>query len=748
MKRWLLWVLIGIWVSPAAAQNYGYGTPSKDKTPADRVNPFIGTTHYGVTNPGAMVPQGLMSVTPFNVMGSPDNRRDKDDSWWSAPYEFRNSYLTGFSHVNLSGVGCPDMGSLLVMATTGELEVDYTKYGCGYDHQYATPGYYSVELDNGIRAEATATARVGLTRFVFPEGRGNILLNLGEGLTNETGAWLRRVSETQVEGMKLMGTFCSDYGQKVFPVYFVLQVSTPPAETGYWKYQRPEFRNGEWKYKTYTEYAKDLAGDSIGAWFGFDCTESEAIEVKMAVSFVSVENARENLAAEVPGWDFDRVRSDAHRRWNDDLGRVLVEGGTDDQKTIFYTGLYHMLVHPNILQDVNGQYPAMEGTRVLHTDEQRWTVFSLWDTYRNVHQLFTLLYPDRQESMVRTMIEMQREWGWMPKWELYGRESFTMEGDPASIVVADTWLRGVRGFDVETAYEAMLRSALTPGAQNLLRPDNDDYLQRGYIPLRSEFDNSVSHALEYYVADFSIGRLAAALGKKKEANMFADRAKGWRHYYDPSTGALRPRLPDGKFLTPFDPLQGANWEPSPGFHEGNAWNYTFAVPHDIEGLVRIMGGPSKFTERLQSVFDNGWFDVTNEPDFAYAHLFSQVAGEEWRTQKIVRELLDEHFTNTPHGLPGNDDAGTMSGWAVLNMIGIFPDCPGRPDFTVVTPLFERITLRLDPRYYPSEQVVIRVENPGAPYIDRITVDGRPLKGYRITHDELTSAREIVFHLRQ
>lgn len=733
----------------ASPPEYSYGDPASPE-PVDCVDPFIGTTNYGATNPGAIVPHGLMSVVPFNVTGSVQNLRDKDTGWWYAPYEYRNSYLTGFAHVALSGVGCPEASSLLVMATAGELEVDHEKYGSTYSAQYATPGYYSVRLDtHEIEAEATATARVGLTRFTFPAGRGNILLNLGEGLTNETGAYLRRTSESEVEGMKLLGTFCSDYPQKVFPVYFVMRLSRKPARTGYWKYQRPDYRDGQWAYKVYTEYGKEMAGDGIGAWFSYDLAAGEQVEVQVAVSLVSIENARENLMVEQPGFDFEGVRAKARKQWNSDLSRIGVEGGTPQQRTVFYTALYHTLIHPSVLQDVSGEYPAMEGTRILKTDGNRWTVFSLWDTYRCVHQLFTLLYPDRQQSMVATMIQMYREWGWMPKWELYGRESFTMEGDPASIVVADTWLRGVRGFDVETAYRAMLESADTPGASNALRPDNDDYLALGYVPLRARFDNSVSHALEYYVADYSIGRLAAALGKKADAKRFEARSKGYKHYYSKEYGTLRPKLPDGKFLSPFDPLQGANWEPNPGFHEGNAWNYTFAVPHDIEGLVKLMGGSGAFTEKLQGVFDNGWFDVTNEPDFAYPHFFSRIAGEEWRTQKIVREILDRHFTDSPAGLPGNDDAGTMSGWAVFNMMGLFPDTPGRPDFTFVTPVFDKITLQLDGDYYASREVTLRVERPSdrARYIDRITVDGRPHRGIRITHRELTGAREIVFYLK-
>lgn len=725
--------------------------------PVDYVNPFIGTSNYGTTNPGAICPQGFMSVTPFNVMGSDKNVYDKDKRWWSTPYVHENIYFTGFSHVNLSGVGCPEAGSLLLMPTSGELIVDYTKYGSGYKNEVATPGYYSNHLTKyNIKTEVTATPRTGLARFTFPEGKNNILLNLGEGLTNETGATVRKVNDTEIEGMKLLGTFCYTQSQAVFPIYFVMRVSKKPLKSGYWKFQRPgEKWEDEWnqdagKYKIYTKYEKEIAGDNIGAYFTFDCEKGETIEVQMGVSFVSIENARLNLNTEQSKWNFDAIRTEARNKWNNDLSRILVEGGTNDQKVVFYTGLYHMLIHPNILQDVNGDYPAMESGEIKNTKENRYTVYSLWDTYRNLHQMMTLVFPDRQLQMVRTMIDMYKEWGWMPKWELYGRESLTMEGDPAIPVIVDTWMKGLRDFDLDAAYQAFYKSATTPGYRNVLRPDNDDYMTLGYVPLTEKFDNSVSHALEYYIADWNLCQLAKALGKDADARLFYQRSLGYKHYYSKEYGTFRPILPDGTFLTPFDPLQGANFEPNPGFHEGNAWNYTFAVPHDIPGLIKLMGGEKKFVNKLQSVFDNGYFDVTNEPDMNYPHYFSKIKGEEWRTQKLVREILDNHFKNEPGGLPGNEDTGTMSGWAVFNMMGFYPECPGKPDYTLTTPVFDKITINLDSKFYKSDPIVIKTIKPQdakANYIKEVIVDGQKLSGYRITHEQLVGAKEINYILK-
>lgn len=718
--------------------------------PVDYVNPFVGTTNYGTTNPGAVVPQGMMSATPFNVMGSEDNKYDKDKQWWSTPYEVNNKYLTGFSHVNLSGVGCPDLGSLLLMPTSGELNVKYTQYGSEYTDEVAVPGYYSNMLTKyGIKCEMTATPRTSRARFTFHRGQGNLLMNLGEGLTNETGATVRFVNDREIEGSKLLGTFCYN-PQAVFPIYFVMRIDKAPATRGYWKLQRPmQGVEAEWdgysgKYKLYTSYSKEMSGDDVGAWFTFDTTEGEAIEVSIGVSFVSIENARLNLETEQPaGTTFDQIRAQARKKWNEDLSRILVEGGTEEQKGVFYTALYHTMIHPNILQDVNGQYPQMEGDKILTTDRNRYTVYSLWDTYRNFHQLMTLVYPERQMDMVRTMLDMYREHGWFPKWELYGRETLTMEGDPSIPVIVDTWMKGLRDFDINLAYEGMYKSATTPGKDNLMRPDIDDYIAKGYCPLMEQYDNSVSHALEYYIADYSLYTLAKALGKTEDAKLFYDRSMGYKHYYCKEFGTLRPILPDGTFYGPFDPLQGANFEPSPGFHEGNSWNYTFYVPHDVKGLAKLMGGQKRFVNKLQMVFDKGYYDPANEPDIAYPYLFSYFKGEEWRTQKLVKELLTKHYTTKPDGLPGNEDTGTMSSWAIFSMMGFYPDCPGVPEYTLTTPTFDKITIKLDPAYWGTDKLVIRKEG-GDGYIDQIRLGGKKYSKYRLTHEDLIHAGEITF----
>lgn len=719
------------------------------------VDPFIGTADYSATHPGAVVPHGMMAVVPMNVTGSELNRYDKDNRWWSTPYDIRNKYSVGFVHGALSGVGCPEMGAIITMATTGAMEADATLRGSTYTDEVAEPGYYATTYDKfGVRAEATATERASVERYTFSEGgEANIIVDLGTALSNESGAMLRQVSPTEVEGMRLLGTFCYT-NQAVFPVYFVARISQPATKIRYWKKQ-PEMTGVEaaWsgdsgQYKIYENYAREIMGDDIGLCFSLGKVEAGTeVEVKVGISYVSMENARRNLETEVGAKSFDEVRTAAHAKWSEALGRIRVEGGTDSDRTIFYTALYHALLHPNLLSDVNGEYPMMEsGKAGVAVGYERYTVFSLWDTYRNLHQLLTLVYPERQLDMVRSMVEMSKEWGWLPRWELYGRETFTMEGDPAIPVIVDSYLKGLRDFDVEAAYEAMKRSATTPGKDNPIRRDIDPYAKDCFIPVGifaqdMSGDNSVSHALEYYVADNALATFARLMGDEPLAKELKRRAGGWRKYYSEKDGAMRPLDASGKFIEEFDPTAGANFSNTIGFHEGSSWNYTFFVPHEIEELVKVMG-PKGFVSRLSDVFEKGYYDPTNEPDIAYAYLFSRVPGYEYLTQELVPQLIDENYTTEPDGLPGNDDTGTMSAWAVFSMMGIYPDCPGEPYYVVTTPRFERV--EFDTHYGP---VVISTEGEGE-YIKfgGIRLGDMRVDSFRISHDDLMKYRKLNLKL--
>jgi predicted alpha-1,2-mannosidase len=427
---------------------------------------------------------------------------------------------------------------------------------------------------------------------------------------------------------------------------------------------------------------------------------------------------------------------------------VQVSGGTAVERRLFYTAHYHMLLHPNVFQDVNGEYVGMRQTGVRKAvGYTRYSVFSLWDTYRLEHPFLALVHPDRQLDMVRTMVEMARETGWLPKWELAGNETHVMVGDPGAVVIADTWLRGLRQFDVKTAWQAIERQASTSD-DNDIRPGNAAYLRYGYIPHdepgRDWVFGTVSSTLEYGLSDWATARLARGLGKRNTAERLEARARGYRHFFDPALGLFRPRNHDGSWLEPFDPKAlccDKAWPESggPGFVEGNAWQYTFFVPHDVAGLKELLGGDAGFVEQLQRVFDDGQFAIGNEPDMALPYLFTYVEGEAWRTQRLVRALEHEKFHDGPDGLPGNDDAGVLSAWFLFSALGLYPACPGSNRYQLGSPLFARATVVLDPRFYPGTRFTIETEagSPEAIYVEAMQLDGVPHRPHFLEHERVT-----------
>lgn len=720
------------------------------QSPVDYVNPLIGTSNYGAAYPGPVYPRGMASVSPFNVSGK-QNPLEKDSQWLSNPYVNENTFLTGFSHVNLSGVGCPDLGVILLMPTHGALQTDHLQYGSTYSNEIAKTGYYSAYLDKyNIQSELTASKRAGVSRHTFPKGESNILINLGLGLTNEQGAMVQIISPTEIEGMRSVGSFCYNSPEKAYPVYFVAQFSKPAHSFGVWKTpQSYEGVESQWmgyngKTRLMAGMTQMVVGDSIGIYFTYQFDEETSVEVKVGISYVSIENARENLKKEVGRKSFNQVYKDNISAWDDALSTIEVEGGSEADKTIFYTALYHTQIHPNTLNDINGDYPKINRQSVGKTKGTRYTVFSLWDTYRNLHQLLSLAYPQQQLNMVKSMLEMVDENGWLPKWELNSTETFTMVGDPASIVIADTYLRGIQDFDVDKAYRAMLKSA-DHAENNPLRPGLNDYIEKGYLTTQNR--GSVSTTLEYNAADFAISKLAESLGKRADHERFTKRSQSYKKLFDSKLKLMRPRNSDGKWFGPFDPYAGANFTENEGFIEGNAFQYTFMVSHDIPGLIDLMGGGDAFVGQLQHVFDDGQYDMANEPDIAYPYLFNYVDGEAWRTQKTVRELVRKYFQNKPKGLPGNDDTGTMSAWLIFSMMGIYPVIPGEPVYAVSAPMFDQVTIHLDKKYYKHKKIVIKRSGESNGYIQNITIDGKTLDQYFITHDELIKTKEINIHLK-
>ncbi|WP_282148364.1 GH92 family glycosyl hydrolase [Algibacter lectus] len=714
------------------------------------VNPFIGTSNFGATNPGAIAPRGMVSVSPFNVAGT-QNTLEKDSRWLSNPYVNENTFLTGYSHVNLSGVGCPDLGVILLMPTTGDVETNHLKYGSTYTNETAKAGYYSNVLTKyNIKVETTTTTRTGISRYTFPKGQSNILLNLGLGLTNEEGAAIKIVSPTEIEGMRTVGSFCYYKPEEAYPVYFVAKFSKSATNYGVWKTPK-KYKGAEAAWMPYNGkprlmegYRKEVLGDSIGSYFSYQFEKPTQVEVKIGVSYVSIENARENLEQETQDFSFETIHQQAESNWEQQLSKIKVEGGTEDDKTIFYTALYHTLIHPNILNDFNGEYPKMATRETLKTENTRFTVFSFWDTYRNLHALMSLVYPKQQSDMVKSMLDIYDESGWLPKWELNATETTTMVGDPAGIILTDTYLKGITDFDIEKAYEAMVKSA-DALENNPLRPGIQPYIENGY--LNTDQNGSVSTTQEYNATDYSISLLAKALNKKDDYQRFSKRSISYRKLFDKDLKLLRPRNADGTWHEPFDPLAGANFTKNIGFIEGNAWQYAFMVSHDIKGLMKLMGGKKGFSEQLQKVFSTKQFDMANEPDIAYPYLFNYVKGEEWRTQQLVHELMDEYFQNKPAGLPGNDDTGTMSAWLIYSMMGIYPVSPGDPIYTISTPVFDKITIDLDSNYYQGKTLVIEKSGTEKGIINTIQLDGKAHNSYFINHSDLIKGSNLKINLK-
>lgn len=715
------------------------------------VNPFIGTSNYGVTQPGPMVPAGMVSMSPFNTIPSPDHKIHTDN-WCSTPYVYQNKWVIGFTQVNLSGVGCPDFGSLLLMPTIGNLEVDYNVYKRQMSDVVAKAGYFSAKVGQ-VKAEMTATKRTTLSRYTFDAGQGNVLFNIGKGLSNESGCFAKIVSNTEVEGMRLMGDFCYGMPQSVVPIYFVIRTNKPATSVRYWKKQ-PELPGAvaQWssysgQYKVYENYKREIAGDEIGVAFSYNCAQGEQVDVSVGISYVSIGNARENLDQEQGEANFEQIYASAVKNWNEVLSVVQLEGGSEDQKVQFYTALYHNWVHPNVFNDVNGEYVKMNSNEIgkVKHGQERFTMFSGWDVYRISPFLGALFFPQRQNDVARSLMDMYNESGNLPKFEIASKEFNVMQGDPALPYLASCYMLGVaKGIDVEDMYQAMLKNAL---GETSIRKGSEFYMQNHYLPLMQQYDNSVAQALEFYVADYSLAQIAKSLGKTDDYDMLIDRAMGYKKYFDSNYGLLRPVMPDGKFMEGFNPLEGENFAPVNGFHEGTSWNYSFAIPYDVKGLIKMFGSATRFVDSLQSCFINKRFDMGNEPDMGYPYLFSYVKGKEYLTQYWVNDCLNKYFSNTPGGLPGNDDAGTMSAWQNLSMMGIYPLCPAVAQYVITTPTFDKITIKLNEKYYAKSELIIEAKNRTKDniYIDRIELGGKPYRSYMISHKELTDAGRLTIY---
>jgi predicted alpha-1,2-mannosidase len=687
--------------------------------PVELVDPMIGTADGGNTFPGAIVPWGMVSVSPQTVLHAP-----------SAYSPFVRE-VVGFGHVHLSGVGCTDLGNIALMPTTGPVATRHDEYKATMSSEQASPGYYRCTLGRySVDAEMTSTERVGFSRYTFPKrtGDANVLIDVTQGTNPSFGAHVAIVSDSEVEGWNTSGRFC--FSHNIQNVYFVARFSKHALETGTWK---------DGAIDSSQEQSEVGEGSDLGAWLRFSTDSSEAVYVKVGISYVSIANARLNLESEIPGWDFDDVRASARERWAAELSRIKVTGGSSAQRTVFYTALYHALIHPNVFNDVNGEYRLMGGIGVgKAVGYTRYSVYSLWDTYRTLHPLLALAYPDRQLDMVKTMVEMCRESAWLPKWELAGVETRSMVGDPAPPVIIDTWEKGIRGFDLRVAYDGMKRAALDPVDTNWIRPGIRSFLKYGYLPMDDRgstlwlVGGPVSTSLEYNFADWTIARTAEELGEASDYTYFLEQSQHYRLFYDSSTGFLRPKLANGAWYTPFTPLI----DTVDAYIEGSAWDYLFFVPHDIPGLTALLGGEQTFVRRLQEFFDIKQF-IWNEHDLAFPFLFTTVDREAWRTQRVSRTLMKD-FTTQVRGIPSNDDAGELSAWYVCAAIGFYPCTPGMPIYRLGSPIFDTVSIALQPQFYPGGHFVITVAHNSDSniYIQSAQLGGRRYDAPYIRHERI------------
>jgi predicted alpha-1,2-mannosidase len=708
------------------------------ETPADLVDPFIGTGAHGHTYPGATLPFGMVQL-------SPDTRLEGWDG--CSGYHYTDHVVYGFSHTHLSGTGIGDYGDVLFMPVTGEPNLD-NGYGTGPDEGYASrfdkkteragAGWYEVELaDYGIQVELTATERAGLHRYVFPEGRqAHVVVDLlhRDRVLEST---LRVVSDREIEGTRRSTGWADDQ-----IVHFVARFSRPFEDA----FVALDDRS--------LEDAREASGTNVKGIFSFGDGDGDGdgdgggeLRVSVGISAVGIDGARKNLDAELPGDpDFDTVRSAARNRWNEALGRIEVEGGTDAQRRIFYTALYHSLLAPNLYSDVDGRYRGMDHQIHRAEDRRHYTVFSLWDTFRATHPLYTLIEPERTREFIETFLAMYRQGGRLPVWELAANETDTMIGYHSISVLVDAWVKGIRGFDEGLALDAMVDSA-TRDHFGL-----EAYKRQGFIGSEDDGE-SVSKTLEYAYDDWCIARMADEMGRDETAAEFYRRSQGWKHLLDPETGFMRPRR-NQCWLDPFDPRRVDN-----NFTEANSWQYSFFVPHDVEGLIGALGGNERFVERLDALFTAdsattgrtqaditgliGQYAHGNEPSHHMAWLY-HYAGRPDRSAERVAEILDTLYAASPEGLSGNEDCGQMSSWYVFGAMGFYPVCPCSDDYVLAPPLFDRVTMRLaDDREFT---IRARGQGSGPRYIQSVSLNGEGLDRSYMRHEEIARGGELVLTL--
>ncbi len=732
MKRLLIILCLG-WL--------GFMSCKQPKEYTSFVDVKIGTTRGGNQVPGPHMPFGLMELSPVTL---------PEDKHSPSIYRADDKECYGFSIVNIVGSGCTTYGSVLISPQAGKPDMNNKK--SLFANEQAKVGYYKADLtDHKITAEMTSALRSAVLRFTLPKGQSTILFDMSRINTEDTAFMLNWVSDYELEGSRTDGQFCGKPG--VHTLYFYVLLKTKPSEKGLLK-----------NNVVISETSLTVKRDKTAAFATYDApSENHVVDVQVAVSYVSTANAKLNLEREIGGKSFAEVQYDCLDAWNKMLSRVEVEGGTNEDKIKFYTAIYHTMSHPNIMNDINGEYPAMETMKTMRVNgRDRFTLYSLWDTYRTLHPFFTLAYPEVQSQMVQSMLDMYKDYGWLPHWECISREKGVMNGDPSLIVINDSWQKGIRDFNADTALEAMIHNTREVYTANeadrkgvqYIRKGKDVYLQHnGFIPqdykdAGNDVWGVVATTEEYNLADWNLAQLAKSLGRDDIYQTYSKLSEGYKFFFDSTTKFFRRRYADGHWASfnPFDHSGEMPWAYSggPGYTEGHAWHYRFFIPHDIKNVIQLMGGPKAFVDTLQACFDKNYYMPDNEPDIAYPFLFNYVKGEEWRTQKAVWQILNKEFRLGPDGIPGNDDTGTMSAWLIFAMMGIYPDCPGALDYQISSPAFDRITIHLNDTYYKGHKFVIETKNNSKDnkYIQSMQLNGSAYDKYTINHNDIIKGGKL------
>jgi predicted alpha-1,2-mannosidase len=703
------------------------------------VDPRIGTAHDGQTYPVVGMPFGMTGWTPETQ--STENK-------CLSPYYFKDDKLTGFrgSHW-LSGSCTQDYGSITLMPVVGDLKVMAAARASRFSHdsEIMSPAFYSVFLqDYQTKIELTGTVRAGMLRFTYP-ARGPRHLLVQPNVRAGQGFVEIRPEQHEIVGYNPVTRIYQGAGKSAgFSGYFVVRFREDVASFGTWCGSEIERHSSK----------VNKPCSQLGAFITFADTAPVQILVKAGTSFTSIEEAEKNLDAEEIGWDFEQVHRAAEAAWKHLLGRIEIEGGTREQQTIFYTALFHASLAPRIVSDGDGTYNGFAQEGRLHhaaAGSAYYDDFSLWDTFRALHPLLTILEPDRDQQMVQSLIDKGEQGGFLPIFPTWNSYTSEMIGDHAAAVIVDAYNKGLRNFDVASAWRLIRQNAfVTPPHDQYVegkgRRALDSYLRYGFIPLENEVldafhqHEQVSRTLEYAYDDYVSAQFAAALGHADDAEALLKRSANWRNVFDPSTGFARGRHANGQWVTPFDPSKPASY-----ITEGVPWQYTFFVPQDIPGLIQASGGPSGFVARLDGLFTKGLYDQGNEPSHGIAYLYNY-AGAPWKTQERLREIMRSQFHTDPGGLPGNDDAGQMSAWYVLSAMGFYPECPGTPAYTIGSPLFSRVNIHQDNGR--TFTILANHNSANKLYVQSARLNGKPMRQLELQHSDIVSGSTLVLEMSE